>query len=443
MVLEKNLEEQRKAIEEQISHYESLEKKKNAVLTQMLQIQEEISQIDVDISNEKSKNIGLSTMRAKNKFAKFLLKTFSQKYRRELDIQKEIKLKIEDLNRKKYKLVFDKHELYETQKGFEDELCKYDIINIKEKLEQQKDVDVAIGMLLEEHPELAEDKSFMVDLVERSTHYISYDETNSSEVYSKFADSFEAKSKKAKIDPVMIPLFEKLATKLRNELEIPKECDEGKYKIPHKYLFDSIKNVYTKIGDMDYDQQSGYEMEYINECLSNYFNLDGELPMEYGKKIQVMYEDEKSYLFMHKVDINTVPQSVADTRIKAICKEGLMCSGQSDSHISCLSTTTVANYQTDGNFLAMLAPCNKVFMMIPKKAIDEEHKIPVWGADTPNPKYEKREKNYVLPEYVVGYIDKENTRFVDNPVPEEERTQYKYHFYEGEQKALDYGLEER
>lgn len=439
LVVEEKLEEQRKAIEEQISHYESLEQKKNAVLTQMLQMQEEISQIDVDISNEKSKNMGLSTMRVKNKFAKFLLKTFSQKYRRELDIQKDIKLKIENLKRKQHELVVDRGKLYETQKGFEDEMRKYDIINIKEKLEQQKDADFAIEMLLEEHPELAEDIAFMKDLVGRSTQYISYDKTDSSEVYSKFADSFESKSKKSRIDPVELPLYEKLATKLRNELENPKECNEGTYKIPHKYLFDAIKRIYT----IKKPKRSDYEMSNTLTALSTYFKLDGKLPLEYGEKIQDMFEDEKSYLFMHKVDINEVPQSVANTRIKAICKEGLTCSGQGESHISSLSTTTVANYQDDGSFLAMLAPDNKVFMMIPKKAIDEEHKIPVWGADTPNPKYEKREKNYVLPEYVVGYIDKENTRFVDNPVPEEERTQYKYHFYEGEQKALDYGLEER
>ena len=241
----------------------------------------------------------------------------------------------------------------------------------------------------------------------------------------------------------MIPLFKELATKLRKELEIPKKCDEGKYKIPHKYLFDAIKRVYTVDIVKKGDQQSGFEMGHIHTALSTYFELDGKLPLEYGKKIQDMFEDEKSYLFMHKVDINIVPQSVADTRIKTICKEGLMCSGQSDSHISCLSTTTVANYQTDGNFLAMLAPCNKVFMMIPKKAIDEKHKIPVWGANTPNPKYKKHEKNYVLPEYVVGYMDKENTRFVDNPVSEKERTQYKYHFYEGETQAMDYELGER
>ena len=128
-----------------------------------------------------------------------------------------------------------------------------------------------------------------------------------------------------------------------------------------------------------------------------------------------------------------MPDAEIKRRKGLIFRDGLKSSHNDEDCINTLHRTTCGNYQGDYTFVQLLNPAKKIILLIPKKAFCHSNPVPVWGADVPiatfcNP-------GYVLPEFVVGFVDHDtingepaNARFEPNLL--ENRKQYEYKFLE-------------
>jgi len=420
-MLDEKLQEQKNSIEQKIQDYQSLLQE---ILLLSQQRDSKVAQkkeLESKVSGERQQ---LVVYKKRNKFFEFFQRTFSSKYRNAQIQNAQISENVSAMEAQISELLDEIVQLNEKVKKLKQLEQSYDSTELEFQL---SDRQRAIQLLLEKQPELCQNVYFMTELLQEDPAYISYDQTNNPETYMALCDiCAQNLTQTPNLDEYEQLDLLNVANKLKIELEQPQQPESDKYKIPHKYLFEKIR----KTALSNYHSPRAILLE-----AGHYLLLDCTLPKQFGEKIQELYEDKDCYLLQHRVNVNPLPDDNALAIQKSICKEGLSCSGHRPDHISQLPTTTIGNYEQDMSFLTALRPADKVFMLIPKQAIDSKKAVPVWGADSPKVQYPQR--NYVLPEYVVGYVNSQTQQFIDNPIPIQERKQYPYKFYEGETESIE------
>ena len=249
-------------------------------------------------------------------------------------------------------------------------------------------------------------KEYMLKAVEEDFKYIIYDKTNDDELYLKILPDFikyvETNEKNN------ISNNSKVLLEYIHELKEPKVVEEGKYKIPHKYMFEEIKRYLVN-----------------SETPFKYTELDGKLNFDFGNEMESIYEDEEYFLGLHSSKSN-------DELEQKIFYQGLRNSMQNANNTlnrtvmygNSLTFTKALNYAA----YAILPVDERnqdytnFILKIPYKAFDINDPLPIWCSNNRD-----GSDNYLNPDYVYGMYhlrDGVDRYIIHNDL--QEKASYKY-----------------
>ncbi len=402
--------------------------KKNAAETKLVQVNEyEIRSIKEDIENAQKTLVELNRP-VQSTFFQKLFTSAKKKNEIEAERQRKIAEAQEVIENGNVKL----QQIQELSERLDNQEKEY-IDSIRSNLRH------TIKIAIENNPRLLEDEQFMTDCVKVDVNYAFKDKTNSNKVMLAYLEKckelleIEKNNNKCSQDEYQSRL--EVLNEIIAEINNPSQVDAGKYKIPHKYMFEFIKSMYV------YDKKSGtYLSDTVNPeslALITYKKYDGKMAESHGLKFENLYEDKDNYLYLHNINYGHSRMFRADeadevSKIQSsICREGLRLTGCGNE--ACKIKYTTLNTKDDelgflsymtywvGEEGSELGNNGIVVLQIPKKYIDAEKDVIGFKTEKG---YTAEDTGVVLPEFVVGYI--KGGEYHENDVPLAERTQYKY-----------------
>lgn len=427
-MLEEVIENMKKEIRDSIKEKQQVDTRKQELEDKLKELKEKISELD----KENNKLLPI-IHKKRNPIVELLVKTFSRKYKDTVQKESDNKRQIDELRETEAKISKEKNEI-SLKSPIDD---KRSIEEEKQKLESLEDKETAIKVAISKNPELTENPEFMKDLLNEDLRYIKYDRSNAPEVYQeylqKISGKLEEKCKKpAENTWVTNVVLDRVKT-ICEEIKEPKEVEVGKYKIPHRFLFEALRK------SSDYDLQEIETSPKIDMFSggSFYLQYDGMYSENYGKSFEKLYENPDKFMLVHRVNASFIfePREDAFGKKENIFKDGLHSSTQDEGCVNSLIRTTLGNYQNGVNFMDMFEPDYKVVIMIPKEALKEGSNIPIWGLD--RPEADEEHPGYLLPEYIYGFVDPTTEKIEKNPIPLEERTKYPYKFLNKETRCMN------
>lgn len=422
-MLNEVLENSKKELIQIIQKSEALQKRK-------AELEEEMQQTKADIISLNQENRSLSVYRKRNPIIEFFMKTFSKKYKQELKASASNSKELTKLNEKMTNLRSEKRKLDLDEQTLNPERAKG-------QLEKMENTDVAIHMLVNEKTELTKNPEFMKDLINRNMQYIEYDNSNEPELYILYIEKMIQKLEEAKernnTNEFTINITINTAKKILEELNSPKEVEEGKYKIPRRFLFEGLRKSSKK----DLELLEKGEMIDILSVGRDYLREDGCYKQEYGKKLEELYEDKDRFLVLHYINASYHFRAKDETMAirDNIYKEGLHSSIQGMDCINTLDRTAHGTFEEDKSFMELMLPDHKMIIMLPKKALNKNSEEPIWGSDFPEA--DIQHPGYIFPEYIYGYINPDTEEIEENPISVENRKKYKYQFLNGQTTCVD------
>ena len=422
-MLNEVLENSKKELIQIIQKSEALQKRK-------AELEEEMQQTKADIISLNQENRSLSVYRKRNPIIEFFMKTFSKKYKQELKASASNSKELTKLNEKMTNLRSEKRKLDLDEQTLNPERAKG-------QLEKMENTDVAIHMLVNEKTELTKNPEFMKDLINRNMQYIEYDNSNEPELYILYIEKMIQKLEEAKernnTNEFTINITINTAKKILEELNSPKEVEEGKYKIPRRFLFEGLRKSSKK----DLELLEKGEMIDILSVGRDYLREDGCYKQEYGKKLEELYEDKDRFLVLHYINASYHFRAKDETMVirDNIYKEGLHSSIQGMDCINTLDRTAHGTFEEDKSFMELMSPDHKMIIMLPKKVLNKNSEEPIWGSDFPEA--DIQHPGYIFPEYIYGYINPDTEEIEENPISVENRKKYKYQFLNGQTTCVD------
>lgn len=422
-MLNEVLENSKNELMQIIQKSEALQKRK-------AELEEEMQQTKADIISLNQENRSLSVYRKRNPIIEFFMKTFSKKYKQELKASASNSKELTKLNEKMTNLRSEKRKLDLDEQTLNPERAKG-------QLEKMENTDVAIHMLVNAKPELTKNPEFMKDLINRNMQYIEYDNSNEPELYMQYIEKMIQKLEEAKernnANEFTINITINTAKKILEELNSPKEVEEGKYKIPRRFLFEGLRKSSKK----DLELLEKGEMIDILSVGRDYLREDGCYKQEYGKKLEELYEDKDRFLVIHYINASYHFRAKDETMAirDNIYKEGLHSSIQGMDCINTLDRTAHGTFEEDKSFMELMSPDHKMIIMLPKKALNKNSEEPIWGSDFPEA--DIQHPGYIFPEYIYGYINPDTEEIEENPISVENRKKYKYQFLNGQTMSIE------
>ena len=422
-MLNEVLENSKKELIQIIQKSEALQKRK-------AELEAEMQQTKADIISLNQENRSLSVYRKRNPIIEFFMKTFSKKYKQELKASASNSKELTKLNEKMTNLWSEKRKLDLDEQTLNPERAKG-------QLEKMENTDVAIHMLVNEKTELTKNPEFMKDLINRNMQYIEYDNSNEPELYMQYIEKMIQKLEEAKernnANEFTINITINTAKKILEELNSPKEVEEGKYKIPRRFLFEGLRKSSKK----DLELLEKGEMIDILSVGRDYLREDGCYKQEYGKKLEELYEDKDRFLVIHYINASYHFRAKDETMAirDNIYKEGLHSSIQGMDCINTLDRTAHGTFEEDKSFMELMSPDHKMIIILPKKALNKNSEEPIWGSDFPEA--DIQHPGYIFPEYIYGYINPDTEEIEENPISVENRKKYKYQFLNGQTTCVD------
>lgn len=422
-MLNEVLENSKKELIQIIQKSEALQKRK-------AELEAEMQQTKADIISLNQENRSLSVYRKRNPIIEFFMKTFSKKYKQELKASASNSKELTKLNEKMTNLRSEKRKLDLDEQTLNPERAKG-------QLEKMENTDLAIHMLVNAKPELTKNPEFMKDLINRNMQYIEYDNSNEPELYMQYIEKMIQKLEEAKernnANEFTINITINTAKKILEELNSPKEVEEGKYKIPRRFLFEGLRKSSKK----DLELLEKGEMIDILSVGRDYLREDGCYKQEYGKKLEELYEDKDRFLVIHYINASYHFRAKDETMAirDNIYKEGLHSSIQGMDCINTLDRIAHGTFEEDKSFMELMSPDHKMIIMLPKKALNKNSEEPIWGSDFPEA--DIQHPGYIFPEYIYGYINPDTEEIEENPISVENRKKYKYQFLNGQTTCVD------
>lgn len=435
-MLNELLEEKKRKLQEKIG-------KRDEFLNRMLGLQDEISKLNERIKEQEQKvnQIQARLDEKKNSPLKYYIKSiFKKDYRKTAKALKGNLL--EDENGTYHSLIEEK-----TRKEEEFERYKATISSIEEsenELKLMENSEYGIKKMIKEDSTLLESPEFMIELIRIRPDLICIDKTDSEKVYTEFLNELLKvvdleierlkESEEANNSSPVLNWYEGFRNNMLSgiqELTEPGEAPKNKYKIPHKFLYEAIrKDVLQRKANGKRLAEQPFTLKGLSESvsltLSTYFKLDGTIPLSTGKKIEELYTDENSDLYMHCTFSENPLIS------NNIFKNGLYLRNEYNHD---LARTTVSQTQKEGTFFTFLDGTNqdKILISIPKDAYK------ILGNNT-----DSKDNHYILPQYVVGKIIENKTgeiEFMENPIPMNERNVYENTYIATKTSDMDDFLE--
>lgn len=418
-MLEEVIKSMKKDLRDSIEEKKQIDSRKQEIEEELKELKEKISELD----KENSKLLP-TIYKKRNFIIALLLKAFSREYKENIQKEADNKRLLDELRKREEKLFKEKESI-----NLKDPTADKKTIKDKSKeLEKLEDRETAIKTAILRNPELTANPEFMKDLLNEDLRYIKYDKSNSPIVYQeylqKISDKLEEKCKRpAENTWVTNVVLDRVRT-ICEEINNPKEVENSKYKIPQRFLFESLR----KYSDYDLqDIETDPKIDMFAEG-STYIQYDGMFSKDYGKSFEELYENSDKYMLVHKVNASFIfePREDALEKRENIFKDGLHSSTQDEGCVNSFLRTTLGNYQNGVTFMDMFEPDYKVVIMIPKEALKEGSNIPIWGLD--RPEADEEHPGYILPEYIYGFVDPITEKIEKNPISLEERTKYPYKF---------------
>jgi len=316
---------------------------------------------------------------------------------------------------------------------------------LDEKIEKLANKDSLIYMLYNEKPELFENPSFMKELLEEKVEYIIYDRSDNDDVYKNYVIQLQkCAASKYGVEDVVISYEnqEKYADYLEKlgipvncifyfatinmivcEIDNPKKPDDGKYKIPHKYMFEILRKAMLsyilkgkKVNSETIDREALFS---LLDRAYRYFPNDCVFPYSYGKSLENLYLNNNNYLYY---------AGVFASDLEKVFRDGYYVNYGVDLMRNFWEAHTI-----DSTFIQLLQPTaygrdSKIIVSVPK---DNKRIVGTNGkfvADVSQ--FGGVNQKYLMPEYVVGACVTENgeVKFVENPIRIEDRSKYSNHF---------------
>lgn len=283
----------------------------------------------------------------------------------------------------------------------------------EERKKMKKNHKYAARILLENDSEIGFDSEFMSEVIDIDFHFISKDKTDNPALYKKYLNILRNKAVNEKNDEKEETIL--LIDSLLEEIDNPKVPGEGKYKIPHRYLFEAIRKsaeYCEKMGKFDVKSLLGKKDFGINSVysLKSYIDNDCKLPEKYGKKLEILYENKDFYIFQYKY----IDKSLKNK----IFKEGIKESDKEKKSLSAITTGNMDETMCFTDLIDCKKGVSKIICAIPKKVSKRVSNILLWGSDL------KNGDAYLLPEYIIGNID-EHGKFQKNNNSRQDRKRYR------------------
>jgi len=438
-MLNELLKKQRDKLLLEVEIKTDLNKSKVDIEKELNRLEKEFSECEKELRKKYKEFMELENLKKKSPFKFFIKEKFSKKYRSNITFIKD--------ELRKYR---DNIQILHSKMKSKDEESK----NIKEKLvyikAKEKELslleneDYAIKKLLNNDSTILDNDEVMIDLIVRNMEYICLDKNNSQKVYfylidkvlkiilQKIADFnyekdiiarninlYDENEKNTKINQMQkydtwIRVYEVYRDNLlfmSKELRTPKIAPNGKYKIPHKFLFEAIRKEIMFVKDQSYKFGRNFNEEIIALAISRmcgkYKEMDCKLSISFANKIEGLYTDESTDLYLY--DTNSLNEKL----VNKIFRDGLFIKKE---YNCCLNRITIGQYQNKANYFTFLDAGNsdKILLSIPK---DENSILGNNSLDG---------NMYILPKYVIGEIKNDFGKpvFVENDVPLDKRTVY-------------------
>ena len=302
-----------------------------------------------------------------------------------------------------------------------------------------------VELCIRDDQELLSDLEFLKSCVEHDLSNIvlstNLDERDQDELFAHFATCYkhihmdEEEMRRIGYSEKDIKIKRGAIDYVVSELRNPKAVEEGKYKIPHRYLRDSIMNQYalfdptvedkefSRLGDVLTRGTKGIaDLNFFEYVAGQYANYDGKISVEYGQVLEELYDDPDSYLYMHFVNYRGHFRGEEIVPVcESICENGLrlpLVGNEFGKPRHTTLNTDDDRCMTGLDFMHYWGiDAGVVILQVPKKIVDSADPYIGWVYVEENGY--TREDTYMLPEYVVGYTC--DGKFVKNPIPLEQR----------------------
>lgn len=231
------------------------------------------------------------------------------------------------------------------------QISDYERFDDESKLERLEKKDQAVAVIMEKHPELSNDLDFMLEIVSRDSNNLQYDRTDNPELYLMAIESLIDKYKTKELNDevhgndYIIKTLESYSEILRQ-----KEEDEDAYRIPLKYLHESIRN---NIAGLPEEKKKYFVYNFVNP-IQSYIYLNDKLPREYGEKMQELWDDKSFRLGAHGLKNHRGDIEYSRTVMKGIFTKGLMTSQHQIGQTDLKFTVKVQGYNPEFSFLNIL-----------------------------------------------------------------------------------------
>ena len=275
-----------------------------------------------------------------------------------------------------------------------------------------EDKEQAIIFLLQKYPNLQYDLNFMKEAVEYNLKFISYDRTDDPSLYIYVIDETKKSDDRyvgydENYRQQRQAEFEEKAERLKNEILNPSQVPDDKYKIPHKYIYEAIREEYTS---------------HLSSAFK-YLEYDGKFPKIYGEELERLWEDSNNIFAIHATSRNydTTVQGHDDTpraSVESIFRNGLKATNSMGelSYENASPQLTATTY-VKGEGLYFLNALNysyargygNIIIQIPKDGIGKKATTAIWGLKDNST--DRRGKAFLLPKYIYGFI--ENNKFIN------------------------------
>ena len=433
----KEIEEKRRECDQLISKLDSLEQK-----------------ID-ELTSKKSKNTSLIVSKKFNFLQKHITKRKEYKEyinagkenddisRRIVQVSREIDSLSQEIKEKQNIPLFEKINKEELDKNYDEKIHQIDEaknfsqmdmdVSDAKKLLEENGVDIKYDSCREalqlSYEEFSFDEEFMENAINEDKELIAFDNTNSDIVYINYLNKLKKSLEEAKkLDESNITIYIKNIDDIISEIENPRQAEEGKYKVPHKFLYEAIR---TKAG-ANYENEEYKKQIYkdkfsdivigneISNEIDRYLKIDSNISKKLGNELEQIWTEPGSTFVIHNILRNhnnygegEISQAEKDAKaketIESIFTKGLKATNSMGELEKENPPDLSATSYRQGEGLTFIDAIDytyaggmyNIVMKVPSDAFNKDSKTPIWGTNDKDAVGTDRQF-YLLPEYVYG-----------------------------------------
>ena len=266
-----------------------------------------------------------------------------------------------------------------------------------------------IDEMIKLKPELVQDVEFMTACVEFDMDLITLDKTNDNAVYQIFLEQYkefsldERKLLNEGYSRGDIERINETYTQLMQELTNPVSVSDGKFKIPHRFIFERIRTACAPDADK---KKIG---ELCNFAYTGYKKYDGKLSQAEGETFVSLLEDDDKYLYLYE-------QKENDLLGDFVNRTGI--SIEPGKTLSSITRNTKNSRLDLLNLLSICKDGNIVIAQVPKTEIDGNQ--PIIGYEDTEPDT----SGWLLPKYIVGSV--KGGVFAESTATSEDMAKYNF-----------------